>query len=228
MSQASDLLERIGETALPVLGDPGAQVPAARLAREAWGDWVRSHEPEKRPAILAELRALDGPALSSMVGAVVKRLLPGRTGAAQAGLSRYLAALPSLLRWRGGRSLETAEDLSRWLPSALPRFSPGDAPAGVGDRRLVSLIRIDPRGEFWLADNPRLPDRPAVVLAFLDDARFAERLLAWHQRVQRGGPVAALLPPEHTFLNAASPCVQFAPPPGETLAALCREPGAAH
>src|SRR5688572_17186796 len=190
MAQASELLELIGEAALPVLGEPGGPVPAERLAREVWGTLVRSHDADGRPALLASLRALEGPAVGSTVGAVVKRILPGRTGAAQAGLARFLSALPSLLRHRVGRSLDTAEAMSRWLPSVLPRFAPGDSPQGVGDRRLLSLLRADAGGEFWLADNPRLPDRPPVVLAFLESGP-AERLLSWHLRVQRGGPVAA-------------------------------------
>src|SRR5262245_12363030 len=84
-------------------------------------------------------------------------------------------------------------------PPRVPAFQAGDRPPGVGDRELVEPIRVAGEAECWLAKNPRLPDRPAVVLAFFGAREEALRLLAT-------GASAI----EHTFLDNDRPCLQFA------------------
>src|SRR5262245_41184469 len=216
MSRASDLLELIADAVLPLLGEPGTPVAVERAARDVWANWSR--DADARKADLDALRNLPDDQVVEASALIVKRLLPGRPGPVQASLARYILALPDLLLLRIV-ALNTAEDLARWLPAVLPRFQAGDTPPGVGDRRLDALVRADARGECWLADNPRLPHLPPVLLAFLSEEALA-RAIAWHVRAARA-PCPGLLPPENTYPG----CLQFAPPPLETLVIACREPG---
>jgi formylglycine-generating enzyme required for sulfatase activity len=219
MSRATDLLERIAESVLPFLGEPDRPVATERIARQVWTGWSR--EADQRQRDLDDLRHLNDDEIVEATSHLVKRMLPGQPAAVQSALSRYLHALPDLLRYRGATASH-AEEMLHWLPGIFPQYQIGATPEGVGDRRLIALIRADAHGECWLANNPRLPHLPPVVLAFLREDRL-DRAIDWHTRVMRI-PSLGILTLEHTFKH----CLQFAAPGGETLATLGRERGIGH
>src|SRR5262245_14497492 len=126
MSNPVVVLEAIGQALLPLLAAPGPMVDARRLARD-----VRGSLSQERA--LDALAALEVAATPNAVAEVVRRLLPGHQEAIHLSLSRYLGALPALLRHNGSLKSDNAESLLRWLPPRLPAFQAGDRPAGVGD-----------------------------------------------------------------------------------------------
>ena len=219
MNRATDLLERIAEAVLPALGEPSNPIPVERIARSIWSGWSR--ESDQRQLDIDQFRALGDEEVVQATSHIVKRLLPGQPTAVQSLLSRYLHALPDLLQHRLAR-VQRAEDLVHWLPGIFPQHQIGEAVPAVGDRRLSTLIRCDVHGECWLANNPRLPHLPPVMLVFLPEERI-ERALAWHNRAMRVATPGLLLL-EHTFPG----CLQFAAPGQETLAQRGREPGITH
>ena len=227
MSTPAVVLELIGQAVLPALGEPSGSIAVDRLARDVWAAWARERDFAGRTEDLQSLIAAPAADLPALVAAAVRRLLPGRAGPGHAALTRYLAVLPPLLRQTGG-CLSQADDLLRWLPPRLPRFQAGDRPACVGDRELLALLRITPAAECWLARNPRFPALPAVLLAFFADRAGAERALAWREQLLAGGEAAGLLDVQHSFLEAESPCLQLAAPPGEMLTETVREPSRQH
>jgi formylglycine-generating enzyme required for sulfatase activity len=210
MSTPAVLLELVGQAVLPSLGEPSGCVPPERLARDVWSAWARDRDAAGRADDALGLLAAPAAELPGLVAQVVRRLLPGRAGAAHAALTRYLAVLPALLR-RAGAPPRQADDLLRWLPPRLPRFQAGDRPAGLGDRELVAPAGFTAQAECWVARNPRLPSLPAVLLAFYADRGAAERTLAWHEEVLAGGPPPGLLAVGHSFLDAEPPCLQLGP-----------------
>jgi eukaryotic-like serine/threonine-protein kinase len=55
------------------------------------------------------------------------------------------------------------------LPVRLPRFWPGDRPAGVGDWGLEELLGVGGFREVWRARNPYLAD-PVVLKVCLNES----------------------------------------------------------
>jgi formylglycine-generating enzyme required for sulfatase activity len=219
MTRAIDLLERIAEAVLPALGEPSGPLATERFARSIWAGWSR--ESDQRRADIDQFLVLTDEEVVDATAHIVKRLLPGQPAALQMLLSRYLHALPDLLQHRVAQ-IQRAEDLVHWLPSIFPKHQIGEAIPALGDRRLTTLLRADLHGECWLANNPRLPHLPPVLLVFLPEERL-ERAIAWHNRAMRVA-TPGLLALEHTFPG----CLQFAPPGTETLAQRGRELGITH
>lgn len=216
------LLETIGQALLPAVASAGEPFDPSRFARDIWAVWAKDSDPAGRQADLHSLAALPAGEVLEQVRDVVKRILPGKAGPAQSTLTRYLSALPPLLRRLGTQGIEHAEELLRRLPPRVPLFLAGDRPPGVGDYELTEILRIRANSEVWLARNPELPGRPSPILVFFVQREEARRVLAWHLAVA-GQPV--LVPVEDTFLSADPPGLRFAPaksPPFEQRAGMFR------
>src|SRR5437763_1613417 len=116
MSTPAVLLDLIGQALLPGLADPDAPLDGPALARSVWAGWAPDRDPSRRRADLDALLECSSDMLRPLLADVVRRLLPGRAGAAQAALGRYLAVLPACLRRTAGLDAHDPHDLLRSLP----------------------------------------------------------------------------------------------------------------
>ena len=220
---------------VPVLGDIAAEV------LEAWGKGRR--DAERRAEVEAVAKAA-----AAEVAAEVRRLLAelaaGLTAAQRSAVEGYLLQVPAAVRAAlrrpadptgttlpAGHSLGSIGDILPLLPSRLPRFRPGDRPAGVGDWELVELLGAGGFGEVWKARNPHFDGVPPVALKFCTHPGARDRLLRHEagvlNRVMLGGAHPGIARLEHTYLGADPPCLAYEYVAGGDLAALVRERAAA-
>jgi serine/threonine protein kinase len=155
-------------------------------------------------------------------------------------LADYLTQVPALIRQSFkrpadalGRSLparlllEKAEDLLPFLPARLPRFKPGDCPAGVGDWELVELLGVGGFGEVWKARHRFFDGITPVALKFCLDPAAQDRLLKHEagvlNQVMRHGRHPGIVPLLDAALGADPPCLKYEYIGGGDLSGLLRE-----
>ena len=123
-------------------------------------------------------------------------------------------------------SLRSADDLVPLLPASLPRFNPGDRPAGL-DRELIRCLGIGGFSEVWLARNPHFSSRPPVALKFARDAVSADLIRNEVALLERLEAKSAELHPGivrllETHLELDPPCLEYEYVDGLDLAGLIR------
>src|SRR5262249_47962126 len=87
------------------------------------------------------------------VAKLVQRIAPGKPREEPAAVEAYLVQVPARVRQAlrrpgdptgttslPGLVVQKSEDLLPFLPTRLPRFRPGDRPAGIGDWQLEELL----------------------------------------------------------------------------------------
>jgi serine/threonine protein kinase len=119
--------------------------------------------------------------------------------------------------------MQKEEDLIPFLPTKLPRFKPGDRPAGIGDWELVELLGIGGFGEVWKARNPNMRHDPPVALKFCLDAQAVKWLrneADLLNRVKSQGTHRGIVQLLHTYLRAEAPCLEFEYVAGGDLSGL--------
>jgi serine/threonine protein kinase len=157
-------------------------------------------------------------------------------------LADYLTQVPALIRQSfkrpgdaQGRSLpgrlvlERPEDLLSFLPARLPRFKPGDCPAGIGDWELVELLGVGGFGEVWKARHRFFDGIAPVALKFCLDPEAKDRLLKHEagvlNQVMRHGRHPGIVPLLDAALGADPPCLKYEYIEGGDLSGLLREWG---
>lgn len=191
------------------------QTPADRAAELE--DLAQATQQDIRNSIQADLAQVSDPALRTRIETYVASI---------SGLVRASMRRPSDPTGRtvpAGLVPRAAADLMAFMPTRLPRFSPGDRPLGIGDLELMELLGTGGFGEVWLARNPHMPGKQ-LALKFCLDAKAAVNLRAETSllaRLQQKGRLhAGVVPLLHTFLSADPPCLAYEYVPGATLASV--------
>jgi serine/threonine protein kinase len=156
-------------------------------------------------------------------------------------VAAYLAEVPASIRQRlrrpadpsgttmpAGMSLKKPEDLLPFLPTALPRFKPGDRPLAA-DWELVELLGKGGFGEVWKARHLTRSRQKPVALKFCLDPVAAATLrneAALHDhldRVREEASAPGIVPLLETYLRNDPPCLMYEYIEGGDLAGFVQE-----
>ncbi|MBX9581580.1 MAG: hypothetical protein K2X87_14865, partial [Gemmataceae bacterium] len=154
-------------------------------------------------------------------------------------LADYLRALPPTVRQHlrrpsdpGGATapekliLYKADDLLPFLPPRIPRFRPGDKPAGVDGWVLAELRGLGECSEVWRAEHPDDPDHPPAALKFAVDPEARQRVKAGTDLFTRAfglNQQSGVLPLRSVYLESDPPCLEAPFVYGYDLAGLMLE-----
>jgi formylglycine-generating enzyme required for sulfatase activity len=207
------------------------------IAANALDEWKQRKQDAERHAEVQALAQASGEEVRQQVARVVQEVAADQPAEARQALAAYLRQVPVTLRQSlrrpsdptgttvpAGLALNKPDDLLRLLPAKMPRFRPGDRPAGIGDWELVELLGIGGFGEVWKARNPHFDGVPSVALKFCLDPIARERLLrheaAVLNQVMRQGKHSGIVTLEHSYLSTDPPCLEYEYVEGGDLAGL--------
>ncbi len=244
MSAPYVLLHTIGQALLDtldvsVMSDVVVEA-TPEFAESIWRSWDARADYEQKCRELQALTRLSEDEVEDAADAIVQAMGLAPRGEQTEGIFAYLRLVPAAVRRQcrrpanplgtslpAGMPLYGSWDLLPLLPPRMPKFQPGDRPGDVGDWELRELIELSACGEAWKAVNPRLHNRPPVVLHFVTDAT-AKRCLRKNvapllDRILQQGRVPGVVPLQEMHLFAEPPCVQYAYFQAADLASLVRQ-----
>lgn len=151
-------------------------------------------------------------------------------------LTDYLRALPVTVRQTLRRPSDpdghTApekyvpgkpEEFAWLLPPRVPRFRPGDRPAGLDNWTLTELRGLGQNSEVWRGEDADRPDLSPAALKFVIDAESRDRVKAGTELFTRAfdlNEVAGVLPLRSVYLETDPPCLEAPFVTGYDLAGL--------
>ncbi len=166
-----------GELAVEVLPD---------VAHDVWAWWAKDKKPAQLQAEVRQVAQLTPAEARQQAERIVAEEAEGQPEAVRKALTAYLAQVPAAIRQSQrcpadpsgrtllGLSLIKSDDVLQLLPARMPRYQPGDRPAGIGDWELEELLGVGGFGEVWRARNPHLTE--PVALKFCLDPQAAQWL----------------------------------------------------
>jgi formylglycine-generating enzyme required for sulfatase activity len=157
----------------------------------------------------------------------------------KAELASYLRALPPSVRQVLRRpsdpqgmtapdklTLYKPEELAAFLPPRIPRFRPGDKPAGLEGWTLTELRGFGQCSETWRGEDPAQGDASPAALKFVTDPEIRDRVkgnAALFTKVFELNHVAGVLPLRSVYLETDPPCLEAPFAYGYDLAGLLFE-----
>ena len=139
-------------------------------------------------------------------------------------LADYLRAFPPTVRQAlrrpsdpEGRTvpekfvLYKSDDVLPFLPPRLPRFKPGDRPAGLDNWTLAELRGLGECSEVWAGEDPTQPNHSPAALKFAVDPDAQDRVkggTALFQKVFPLNAVAGVLPLRSVYLESDPVCLE--------------------
>ena len=119
--------------------------------------------------------------------------------------------------------LSKPEDFLRLIPSAMPRFMPGQFPVTGTDLKLIAFLGKGGFGEVWRARHLDRPNDADVVLKFCIDERAARSLIKevdLLKKIKTKGRHANIVDLLDTHLDCSPPCLEYEFVDGGDLAKL--------
>ncbi|WZO96187.1 serine/threonine-protein kinase [Isosphaeraceae bacterium EP7] len=239
-----DFLQAIGQSLLDTwAGKPGGRLveDLPRVAQGTMELWRGAlADPDRRRAEVADLAASPRDEVRQRVASVIDRIAPDESPEMKGNLRAYLEHVPDAIRrsmrgptphsgtmaQAGVLSLDKAEELLPFLPTALPRFRAGERPLPGVDWELVELLGTGGFGEVWKAKNPHFDGVPPVALKFCLDRDMKDTILrheaAILNEVMRHGRHPGVVTLQHTYLGAEYPCLEYEYIDGGDLFAMAR------
>jgi formylglycine-generating enzyme required for sulfatase activity len=174
-------------------------------------------------AALADCAAVDETEFERRIGELITELTTTHA-VPKAELADYLRALPvtvrQLLRRPSDPDGRTApekltfykpEEFAVFLPPRIPRFRPGDKPAGLDNWTLTELRGLGQNSEVWRGEDADQPDASPAALKFVIDPESRDRVKAGTQlftAVFNLNDVAGVLPLRSVYLETDPPCLE--------------------
>jgi serine/threonine protein kinase len=193
------------------------------MAKDVWQWWGKDGAEAQLLAEVQNVAQLPPDVARQQAEQAASETAAGQPDTVRQALAAYLTQVPNAIRQSQRRSadptgrtvasgltLRGPDDLLHLLPARLPRFKPGDRPAGIGDWELEELLGVGGFGEVWKAKNPHLAE--PVALKFCLDSQAARVLrneAALLGRVMSQGVHPGIVKLRHTYLSAEPPCLEY-------------------
>lgn len=172
---------------------------------------------------LADCAAVEADEYERRVGELIAELATTHA-VPKAELTNYLRALPATVRQALRRpsdvtghtapeklALFKSEELGAFLPPRIPRFRPGEKPAGLDGWVLGELRGFGQCTETWSATDPAQDDGAPVALKFVTDPDtrgLVKESAPLFTRVFELNSIAGILPLRSVYLESDPPCLE--------------------